>query len=212
MSVVKMLGAWIYCCTSKGAIMTTLGFTQMSFSDLVPSVLAHVVTILSAAAAAWWFFFTASFRKRIEFDLDHIVVSDPSWAGALFVELIFVLRNKGQVENQCYTLAYEVVSVDKTRTRQLIKRSGNIVPSDAQYYYVRAGVTQHISSHLWIPAGVAAIRVKAFMLYDKERHDISVKEGLFSQMTRFDDWTSLDRVLPMSTDASRLNTPHRGSD
>jgi hypothetical protein len=110
--------------------------------DTLTSVLAHTAAILSALAAGWWFFFTASFRKRIEFDLDHRMATDPSWAGSRFVELIFVLRNRGQVENRCYTLAYEVESIDKTRKRAFTKRSGNIVSANAQYYYVRAGVTQ----------------------------------------------------------------------
>jgi hypothetical protein len=71
---------------------------------------------------------------------------------------------------------------------------------------ITMSVPELLSSHLWVPADVAAIRVKAFILYDKVRHDIKTNQELFSQMTQFDDWTSLDRLLLMSMDASSLST------
>ena len=107
------------------------------------------------------------------------------------------MQNKGQVESRCYTLAYELESVEADRKKdpRVRKKPKNIVPAAAGYYYVRAGVTLHVTEHIWIPSDVPILKVKAFMLYDKKRHDVSEGVELFEQMYQYDDWTSLDRIF-----------------
>jgi hypothetical protein len=164
-------------------------------------VAAHVVTVLTAFAAAFWFFFTASFRKRIEFNVKCTATPDPRNTGEKFIELVFELQNKGQVESRCYTLAYELQSVEAAskKERRVLKRSGNIVPVPAGYYYVRAGVTLRVTDHLWVPSDVSILRVKAFILYDRQRHEVREDVELFEQMYGCDDWTSLDRTFGVSS-------------
>jgi hypothetical protein len=105
--------------------------------------------------------------EKISFNVECSAFCDPSSPAEKFVELKFELANKGQRENRCYTLAYELQSVErrsKDEPPTFLKRSGNIVTETAEYFYVRAGVTQYVSAHLWIPANVGLVRVKAFML------------------------------------------------
>jgi hypothetical protein len=136
---------------------------------------AHLATCLGILAAGWWFVFTVNYRKKIAFNVKCSAFRDPNRSDQKFVELMFELENKGQRENRCYTLAYELQSVER-RTGQappvFLKRCGNIVDEAAEYYYVRAGVIQHVAAHLWIPAGVGLVRVKAFMLYENGRKQV----------------------------------------
>jgi hypothetical protein len=169
--------------------------------DTIVGITAHIAEVTTALAAAWWFFFTASFRKRIEFDVQCSVFSDPQSMEEKLTQLTFSLENRGQVESRCYTLAYEVQSVDaatKHHAPVFLKNSGNIVPPPAEYYYVRAGVTLRISARLWVPSNVSILRVRAFILYDGQRHEVRESSDLFEQMYQFDDWTALDRVFMVS--------------
>ena len=138
----------------------------------LPETLAHIGEVAATVAAAGWFFFTASFKKRIEFSVDCSSFSDHADTRERLVELVFKLENKGQVENRCYTLAYEVqeVSTSERKSATILKRSGNLVPTDAEYYYVRAAVAIRITARVWIPSEVSIIRVKAFTLHDRQRH------------------------------------------
>jgi hypothetical protein len=172
----------------------------------IAEVVAHIATVLTPLAAAWWFFFTASFRKRVEFDVQCSVFRDPKSSNEKLIELIFALQNKGQVESRCYTLAYEVQSVDaatKGNPPEFLKRSGNIVPpgepDKEEYYYVRAGVTARVSAHFWVPSEISSLRVKAFTTYDKKRHEVQQDKDLFDQMFKITDWTAVDRVFQISS-------------
>jgi hypothetical protein len=172
------------------------------------NIAAHIATCLAALLAAWWFLFTANYRRKIEFRVHCSPFRHPNNANETLIELVFELENKGQREDHCYTLAYEVQSVDPEHQNSpaFTKRSGNIVPSQAEYYYVRAGVTQRISDRLWIPASISLIRVKAFMLYEHRRHEISVDRDLFKEMLKFSDWTVVDRVFQVQ-DSSPVKSP-----
>jgi hypothetical protein len=157
----------------------------------------YIATAAGVLAAGWWFFFSGSFRKKVAFDVECTTVPGARGEDEELVELAFLLSNRGQVENRCYTLAYEVQSVDATRkgAPAFVKRSGNIVPAQAGYYYVQAGVTVRITSRLWIPPHTKALRVKAFMLFDRRRHEIREDTELFEQMYRYKDWGEVDRIL-----------------
>jgi len=178
------------------------GQTLSAWAD----VAAHIATCLAALAAAFWFVFTANYRKKIEFNVNCSAFRHPKSTDKRLIELIFELDNKGQRENHCYTLAYELQSVDPEHgsdvTPMFIMRSGNAVPAAAEYYYVRAGVIQRISARLWIPADIPLIRVRAFILYENRRNEIQKDRDLFKEMYRFTDWTALDRVFQVDDSSS----------
>lgn len=172
--------------------------------ESIAAITAHVTTVLAALAAAWWFFVTDSFRKKIQFNVQCAAFNNSSFKDRKLVELAFLLENKGQVSNRCYTLAYEVWSVGATS--ELLDRSGNLVPKSAEYYYVRAGVTLRITARLSIPSNVSTLRVRAFILYDKHRNELDNTSDLFAQMYAHHDWTALDRVFSVVGDSSVMPT------
>jgi len=98
-------------------------------------------------------------------------------------------------------LPYEVQSVDAEHAdkyKPVFRRvCRNIVPAEAEYFYVRAGVAQQITNHLWIPAGILLIRVRAFMLYEQRRIEVSEESDIFEEMFQFRDWTAVDRVFQL---------------
>lgn len=99
-------------------------------------IAAHIATCLVALAAAFWFVFSANYRKKIAFNVNCSAFRHPNSANEKLIELIFELENKGQRENHCYTLAYELQSVGpehRDLPPEFITRSGNVVPAAAEY-------------------------------------------------------------------------------
>ena len=143
--------------------------------------------------------FTADYRRKIGFKATCSVFSHPQAPNEKFVELVFDLDNKGRREYHCYTLAYELQAIvpRSVDTPPFVRRSGNVVPTEAGYYYVRAGVTQQISARLWIPGDIRFIRVKACALFDRQRREISPERDLLEQVYKSEDWIALDRVFPV---------------
>lgn len=168
----------------------------------VAEIAAHTTTVLATVAAALWFWRSDSFQRKLQFDVQCATFAGTSLGQQKLVELTFLLENKGQVTNRCYTLAYEIEAVEVGRAnradRVVLHRSGNIVPCKAEYYYVRAGVTQHITARKWVPATVSTVRVRAFILYDKCRQSIDNKRDLFEQMYEHRDWTARDRIFSLA--------------
>ena len=48
-----------------------------------------------------------------------------------------------------------------------------------------------------IPAGILLIRVRAFMLYEQRRIEVSEESDIFEEMFQFRDWTAVDRVFQL---------------
>jgi hypothetical protein len=189
------------------------GFVQMLDWEALKNVAefaAHVATVLAALAAGFWFLFSGSFRKRVQLDAECAVFG--GYDHRKLVEITFVLSNKGQVETRCRTFAYEVEAIqppDPARLNEVqnlprppLKRSGNIVPSEAEYYYVRAGVTTRISQRFWVPIDLTAIRVKGCMVYGRKRHRISPDQPLFCQVYKYPSWTAIDRTFSLTAFSS----------
>jgi hypothetical protein len=172
----------------------------------IAQILANLTTVGAAAAAAWWFFFSGRVSRRVEFnvDLDVFESGDPK---RRILQVTFLLDNKGFVEHQCYTLAFEVVEMRSDGTSAsasdqsegFVFRSGNVVERDAQYYYVRPGVCQRIVHTVSVPAEVELAKVRAFFTYFPNRLEIDRNKPTMPQRLVQDDWTSLVRVADLTS-------------
>jgi hypothetical protein len=163
-----------------------------------------------AVAAAFWFFLARSFSKRVEFDAEFQLYESEDPKRSIF-EVTLLLDNKGQVEHQCYTLAFEVVEMRPDGTsisdpsEGFVYRSGNIVERDAVYYYVRPGVCQRIVKTLSVPTRVKLAKVRAFFTYSANRLEIDPAKPTLPQRLAVPDWISLVRVVDLKNTGRKGN-------
>jgi hypothetical protein len=180
----------------------------LEIAKSISQIVANAATTLVAVAAAFWFFFSRRFSKRVEFDAEFQLYEsgDPDTS---ILQVTLLLDNKGQVEHQCYTLAFEVVELRPNGTsvsdpsEGFVYRSGNIVERTAGYYYVRPGVCQRIVKTLSVPTRVKLAKVRAFFAYSANRLEIDLAKPTLPQRLALPDWTSLVRVVDLKGSGHR---------